>query len=304
MDPSARPEVLLESPCSVTVDACGGMGAPTSVTTMRMVLEKATTTGIALGVVRNSNHFGIAGYYAMMALEHDMVGIAMTNTAALGVPTFGREPLFGTNPIAFAAPANEERAFVLDMATTVVTRGKVEVYDRQGKSLPVGWAVDEHGASGTNSTHILDNLTYQRGGGILPLGGLGELLGGHKGYGLSVLVDVLCGLLSASAFGPQISDAPGSSARVSHFFGAFRIDLFRDPAEFRCDMDRMLSTLRESPPAAGHRRVYYAGLKEFEHTEACAAAGVPLPAKVYSQLVSTGDSCGVEAPLPLPITEP
>lgn len=293
----AEPEVLRETDSSIVVHAHGAMGAPVSARTMARVIGKARGSSMAMGCVRDSNHFGIAGYYAMMALEEDMIGIAMTNTAALGVPTFGREPMFGTNPIAFAAPADAEAGFVLDMATTVVTRGKVEVYNRQGKSLPEGWAVDAEGLAATEPAEILDNLTYQMGGGILPLGGLGELFGGHKGYGLSVMVDVLCGVLAGAAFGPDIVDEPGSSARVSHFFAAIDVAAFRDPGGFRQDMDRLLQRLRASTPAEGSDRVYFAGLKEREHVEACRRYGVPLSQKVYEQLVAIGASRDVGAPI-------
>ena len=296
MDPEAETEVLRETPSSLVIHAHGGMGAPVSARTMGQVIDKARTAGAAFGTVRESNHFGIAGYYAMMALDAGMMGVAMTNTAALGVPTFGREPRFGTNPLAFAVPAGEEPAFVLDMATTVVPRGKIEVYNRREKTLPEGWAVDETGQPGTDPATILHNLTYQVGGGILPLGGLGELFGGHKGYGLAVLVDILCGVLSGGDFGADIADEPGSHARVSHFFGAIRVDTFREPAAFRQDMDRMLRDLRATPPAAGEDRVYYAGLKEAEHEARCAREGVPLTAKVYAQLVEVGTAREVAPP--------
>jgi len=296
MRPNAELEVLRETVTSILVHAHGGIGAPASVRTMQQVIDKAKLSGAAFGCVRDSNHFGIAGYYAMMALDEDMIGIAMTNTAALSVPTFGREPMMGTNPIAFAAPAAKEGAFVLDMATTVVTRGKLEVYDRAEKPLPEGWAVDAKGRPGTDPAEILHNLTYQVGGGILPLGGLGEALGGHKGFGLSVMVDILCGVLSASAFGPGISDEPDSSARVSHFFAALQIASFRDPVAFRQDMDRMLADLRNSPPAEGATRVYFAGLKELESEAMCEQRGVPLTRKVYDQLVEVGTARGVTPP--------
>jgi LDH2 family malate/lactate/ureidoglycolate dehydrogenase len=298
MQVDAEPEVLQETTASIVVHAHGAMGAPVSARTMAKVIEKARETGTALGCVRDSNHFGIAGYYAMMALDAGMIGTAMTNTAALGVPTFGREPMFGTNPIAFAAPADAEVGFVLDMATTVVPRGKIEVYNRRAKSLPEGWAVDAEGHAATDPAEILHNLTQQLGGGILPLGGLGELFGGHKGFGLSVMVDILCGVLSGGAFGPNIADEPGSSARVSHFFGAIDVSAFRDPTAFRGDMDRLLRGLRTSMPASGEQRVYFAGLKEREHETACRVGGLPLSQKVYDQLVAIGADRGVAVPEP------
>ncbi len=279
---------LRETPSSLVIDAAGGMGAPVSVNAMKSIISKARDTGAAFGSVRESNHFGIASYYAMMALEHDMIGIAMTNTAALGVPTFGRQVMFGTNPLAFAAPADKERAFVLDMSTTVVTRGKVEVYDRLEKDLPAGWAVDKSGKTAKDPSSLLVDMFNRIGGGILPLGGEGENFGGHKGYGLAVMVDILCSLLSGQAFGPGLCDTETSSARVGHFFGAIRIDMFRDPADFKHDMDNMLEGLRNCPVAEGGERVWFAGQKEFEQEDYHRKNGIPLLKKTYEQLKEIG----------------
>jgi LDH2 family malate/lactate/ureidoglycolate dehydrogenase len=289
-------ETLVDTPSSVVVNAHGAMGAPVSVRTMERVMAKARTSGAAFGGVRDSNHFGIAGYYAMMALDEDMLGIAMTNTAALGVPTFGRQVMFGTNPLAFAAPAGKERAFVLDMSTTVVTRGKIEVYDRLGEELPPGWAVDRTGRAAADTASLLDDMFHRVGGGILPLGGEGEKFGGHKGYGLAIMVDILCGVLCGAPFGPELADTATSSARVGHFFGAVRIDTFRDPQAFRQDMDRMLQGLRACLPAEGEERVYFAGQKEFEHEAACLRLGVPLLRQTYDELCGIGAEHGVEPP--------
>jgi LDH2 family malate/lactate/ureidoglycolate dehydrogenase len=291
--PDAPVEVLVDTPSSVVIHAHGAMGAPVSARAMRTVIEKARDGGAAFGCVRDSNHFGIAGYYAMMALNEDMLGIAMTNTAALGVPTFGRQVMFGTNPLAFAAPADEERAFVLDMSTTVVTRGKIEVHDRLGKELPIGWAVDKTGRSAKDPRDLLDSMFHRVGGGILPLGGEGEAFSGHKGYGLAVMVDILCAVLCGAHFGPRVADTKTSSGLVSHFFGAIRVNTFRDPREFRRDMDRLLRDLRECPPAEGAERVYFAGQKEFEHEAECARLGVPLLEKTYHQICTIGNAHGV-----------
>jgi len=300
MRPDAEPRTLMESPMSLVVDAQGGMGAPASVSAMRRIIEKASAAGAAFASVRESNHNGISGYYAMMALPHNMLGIAMTNTAALGVPTFGRQVMFGTNPLAFAAPADKERGFVLDMSTTVVTRGKVEVYERLEKPLPQGWAVDRRGQPATDAHAMLDDMLRRVGGGILPLGGGGMEQGGHKGFGLAVMVDILCAVLGGAAFGHAISDTATTSARVSHFFGAIRIDRFRDPAEFRHDMDRLLGELRACPPSKGEDRVYFAGLREFEMEDECNRKGVPVLKKSYDELCSIGVAEGVEPPTPMP----
>jgi L-2-hydroxycarboxylate dehydrogenase (NAD+) len=296
VDPDATTEVVRETASSILLNANGAMGAPVSVRAMSTVIDKARTAGAAFGAVRDSNHFGIAGYYAMMALDQEMIGLAMTNTAALGVPTFGRQVMFGTNPLAFAAPADRERAFVLDMSTTVVTRGKIEVYERLDRPLPQGWAVDRKGAPAQDASGVLDDMFERVGGGILPLGGLGERFGGHKGYGLAVMVDILCGVLAGGLFGADLEDTATSSGRVGHFFGAIRIDSFRDPGEFRRDMDRMLQGLRDAPRAEGAERIYFAGLKEFEHEAQCRRLGVPVLAQTYRQLQSLGQEHGLAVP--------
>ncbi|OQA79765.1 MAG: putative oxidoreductase YjmC [Lentisphaerae bacterium ADurb.Bin242] len=294
--PHPEEKILRETPSTIAVDAGGGMGPPVSKRVMGQVIAKAEQAGAAFGCVRNSNHFGIAGYYAMMALEHDMIGIAMTNTAALGVPTFGRQVMFGTNPLAFCAPADREGAFVLDMSTTVVTRGKLEVCEREGWKLSEGWAVDRNGLCAVDPKGILNDMLARCGGGILPLGGEGEVRSGFKGYGLAVMVDILCAVLCGAPFGPDVYDTPESSARVSHFFGAVKIDAFRDPALFRADMDRMLAGLRMTPPAEGEKRVWFAGEKEFENVRKAEKEGVPLSPNTLAALEALGTEYGVAFP--------
>jgi L-2-hydroxycarboxylate dehydrogenase (NAD+) len=296
--PSAATEVLAETGSTLVADAHGAMGAPASVYVMERLIEKAAGNGAAFGCVRESNHFGIAGYYAMLALPSDMLGFAMTNTATLGVPTFGKQVMYGTNPIAFAAPANEERAFVLDMSTTVVTKGKIEVYERHGQPLPSGWAVDKTGHSAQDPQVILDDMWNRVGGGLLPLGGEGETLSGYKGYGLAVMVDILCAVLCGGAFGPAVADTVGGFGRVSHFFGAIKVAAFRDPAAFRADMDRMLRDLRQSALADGAERIYVAGQKEFEKEAEYAREGIPLLTRTYEQLCALGREHGIEPPGP------
>ncbi|MBN1257313.1 MAG: Ldh family oxidoreductase [Planctomycetes bacterium] len=291
----AEDEIIKETPSTIMIDAHGGMGAPVSVRCMERVIAKAKATGCAFGCVRNSNHFGIAGYYANMALEHDMLGFAMSNTGALGVPTFGRQVMYGSNPLAFAAPANEEKAFLLDMSTTIVSRGKLEVYENAEEPLPEGWAVDKTGKSATDAHAILDDMLHRLGGGLLPLGGISEQGGGHKGYGLAIMVDILSGVLGGGTFGPDIYDTATVFARMCHFFGAIRIDYFRDPEEFRQDMDKMLRQLRTAEPAEGEERVYFAGLKEFEEEARRKANGIPVHLNIVKQVTDIAKELGVEA---------
>ncbi|HCG63744.1 MAG TPA: malate dehydrogenase [Sphaerochaeta sp.] len=212
MKGSVRPLVLRETPMSLVLDANGAMGMGVSKRTMSKTISKAKIQGAAFSSVRNSNHFGIAGYYSELAASENMIGIAMTNTAALGVPTFGRAAMFGTNPLAFSVPASDGRIFTLDMATTCVTRGKVEIFQREGNPLPLGWAVDTKGQLTTDAKQLLEDMLFQRGGGMLPLGGAEELHGGHKGYGLAVLVDILCAVASGGDFGKVVKDSEATSA--------------------------------------------------------------------------------------------
>ena len=224
IDPRAQPVTIRETATSLAVDANNGLGHPAAVKTMRRTIRKALESGCSVATVRRSNHFGIAGYYAMMALEHDLVGIASTNAGKLAVPTFGRTAMLGTNPFAYAIPAQNGDAFVLDMATTGVTFGRLEVSERKGKPLKPGWAVDGEGRE------TLDPVVAKTVGALLPLGGYGVDNGGHKGYGLGALVDILCGVLSGGLFGAA-ADVPETGMHggiVGNFFGAFRIGALRD----------------------------------------------------------------------------
>jgi L-2-hydroxycarboxylate dehydrogenase (NAD+) len=279
MVPHPTVTTVRETPTSILVDAGNGLGHPVAKRTMETVLAKAEETGSAFGAVRNSNHYGIAGYYAMLALERDMIGIASTNTVRYGAPTYGRDVLLGTNPLAFAIPAQHEPAFVLDFATTTVPRGKIEVYNRKNKQLNPGWAIDAQGRE------TLDPQTALTGA-LLPLGGYGVEHGGHKGYGLGLLVEILCGVLAGGKFGldlPLPSDGPQPGA-ISHFFAAFKIDGFRDPAQFKADMDVELRSFKDSQKAAGQERIYVAGEIEYEKALYNREHGVPVHVKVWDGL--------------------
>jgi L-2-hydroxycarboxylate dehydrogenase (NAD+) len=189
MNPRPSYRRVRETPTTVLIDADNGLGHPAAILAMRAIIEKARLVGVAFGNVRNSNHYGIAAYYAMMALEHDMIGFSSTNSVRYAVPTFGRDLMLGTNPFAYAVPAGREPPFVLDFATTTVPLGRLEIYKRRGLPLLEGWAVDAEGEPTRDPDAALA-------GALLPLGGFGTEQGGHKGYGLGLLSDILCGVLS------------------------------------------------------------------------------------------------------------
>jgi LDH2 family malate/lactate/ureidoglycolate dehydrogenase len=286
----ARPEekTVVETPTTITLDAGAGLGQPVSYRAMSMVIDKAREYGCGFAAVRNSNHYGIAGYYAMMALEENMIGVSMTNAAVLVVPTFGRDAMYGTNPIALAVPAGEERPFVMDMATSTVPRGKLEVYHRQEKLLPLGWATDERGLPTDDAGRVLDNFLKRAGGGLLPLGGAGEEFSGYKGYGLGMMVEILSAVLPGAAFltSVYLKDAAGKPlpADIGHFFGAWRIDAFRPAEAFRDTMDDLIRELKTGDLAEGAERIYVHGEKEFEEADRRAAHGIPLGSKVEASL--------------------
>lgn len=291
-------EVITETPATALIDAGAGLGQPVSYRAMQKAIQKAQDCGAGFVTVRNSNHYGIAGYYAMMALEHDCIGMSMTNAAVLVVPTFGRDAMLGTNPIAVAAPAGEEWPFVLDMATSTVPRGKLEVYDRLEKPIPGGWATDETGTPTENPGQVLENFRQRAGGGLLPLGGAGEILSGHKGYGLGLWVDIFCGILSGAAYAdlvyPKTPDGKPLPSNIGHFFGAWRIDGFRPVDEFKAAMDDLQKRLKNAPKAENENRVYVHGEKESEEEARRSKEGIPLNAKVAADLRAIAAEFGVE----------
>jgi LDH2 family malate/lactate/ureidoglycolate dehydrogenase len=248
---------------------------------MEMAIAKAKQSGIGMVAVRNSRHYGMSAYYAMQALEHDMIGIAMTNASRQVVPTFGREPRFGTNPMCFAVPADQERAFVLDMATTTAAAGKLELAARLGKTIPSGWALNEK-AEVTDDPRVAQKARR-----LLPLGGSRDG-GSHKGYGLAILVEILCGVLTGTMTALNTDQDPRG-----HFFGAIHIDTFRSLAEFKTDMDRLIRELRSTPPIEGQGRVYVAGEIEFETAEERTERGIPLHASVLTGLRAVSEQLGV-----------
>ena len=280
---TAKPniQVISETPSTALLDGDRGMGMVIGHRAMELAIEKAKQCGIGMVGVRNSRHYGMSAQYAMQALAHDMIGIAMTNASRQVVPTFGREARFGTNPMCFAVPADKELPFVLDMATTTAAAGKLELAARLEKSIPTGWALDEK----AEPTH--DPRVAQKARRLLPLGGSRDN-GSHKGYGLAILVEILCGVLTGTLTALNADQDPRG-----HFFGAIRVDAFRPVTEFKRDMDRLIRELKSTPPIQGQNRVYVAGEIEFETAEERAERGVPLLPSVLKGLREVSEQLGM-----------
>lgn len=294
--PGAEPEVVWQTPCSLVVDGHDGVGSYVSDWSVRRLIEKAKGAGTAFCAVRGSNHYGMAGLWAEQIAGEGMIGMAFTNTRTCGIPTHGRQRLLGTNPIAVAIPEADGRIFLLDMATTTVAHGKIEVYDRRGKAMPLGWAVDERGRGTTDAT-AFERLFYADPirGGHLFLGGEGEENGGHKGYGLGLLVDLLCSGLSLGASSLN-TFRPGRGSGIAHFFGAIRLDLFGEPRELRAHIGTILRDIRESETAEGQSRVYIHGEKESEARARAMREGVPIDDATWGLLASLCAEFGIEMP--------
>jgi LDH2 family malate/lactate/ureidoglycolate dehydrogenase len=282
IQPDAPFTIERESGATALVNGGSGLGLVVGRRAMQLAINKAHDTGVGMVAVTNSSHFSIAGFYASMALSHDMIGLAFTNSAPLGVPSGGRENRFGTNPLAFAAPAGDELPFVLDMATTAVSLGKIEIAARHGKTLPVGWGLNAQGQPTTDPYEVMRARL------VAPLGSLPEL-SSYKGYGLAVMVDILCGVLSGMGAGLRLP-----RLKAGHFFGALRIDAFRDVAEFKADMDQMIRDLHSTKPMDGVERVYVAGEKEYLAEQENRRLGVPLLPGVVQRLHEIQQELGLK----------
>lgn len=269
--PDAKPEIVCETPVSAVIDGHEGMGQVISCRAMELAVEKARRSGIGMVTVRNSNHYGIAGYYSKMACDEGLIGISMTNSESIVLPTFGRMAMLGTNPIAVSVPA-DPFPFHFDASTAVVTRGKVEVYNKKGRPLPLGWAADSSGNASGDAASILKSIAERTGGGLLPLGGDGEDFSGHKGYGFGMIVEIFCSVISQGLTSNHTHI--NNVGRCCHFFGAVDPGIFGDPQAIRHHFSVFLDELRQSPKADGHPRIYTHGEKEIEFYEAGMKNGI------------------------------
>jgi LDH2 family malate/lactate/ureidoglycolate dehydrogenase len=290
IDMAGVPAVVRDDMATALMDGARGLGHWVSHEAMQKAIAKARTYGIGIVAVRNSGHYGAAANYAMMALEHDMLGLAFTNSPSVAmVPTFGRTAKLSTNPISFAAPAGRHAPFVLDMATTTVAVGKLNVARRWKKPIPPGWALDAEGRPTTDPEVALAHRL------LTPLGGSRDV-GSHKGYGLGVMVDILSGVLSGAVYGDLFlrSDMRARHHQnVGHCFAAIDPARFRPLAEFKRDMDDMFDSLKSTPLAPGQERVYVAGEPEAECEKARRRDGIPLAPAMVAQANEVARALGI-----------
>ena len=287
-------KIIHQTPSTAVVDGDAGLGLVVAPYAMQVAIDKATNVGTGWVSVKNSNHFGIAGHHAMMALPNDMIGIAMTNASPLVAPTFSIERLLGTNPIAVAIPAGNEPAFVADFATTTAANGKLEMLQRKNKDTPQGWVQTKDGSPSINADEL------KNGGALLPLGGDKEH-GSHKGYGLGAIVDIFSAILSGANYGPWVPPFPAyvpmpqnmPGEGIGHFFGAMRIDAFRTAEEFKLHMDKWIQRFRSAKTVAGQNNVIIPGDPEREMEIERKQNGIPLLQPVIDDLAQLGEKFNV-----------
>ncbi len=290
--------VIYETPSTAVVDADEGLGLVSAPYAMQLAIDKAKQCGTGWVSVQNSNHFGIAGCHAMMALPEDMIGIAMTNASPLVAPTFSRERLLGTNPIAVAIPAGSYPAFVADFATTTAANGKLEILQRKEQDAPLGWIQDETGVPTKNASAL------KTGGALLPLGGTREQ-GSHKGFMLGSIVDIFSAILSGANYGPWVPPFPAyvpmpenlPGKGIGHFFGAMRVDAFRPAEAFKKDMDKWIERMKASKTTRENTHVVIPGEPERIMEEERKTKGIPLLAPVIEEMKGLAEKFDVKMPL-------
>lgn len=288
----AKPEVVFETPVSAVIDGHDGMGQLNGYFAMKKAIEKAKTSGIGIVSVRNSNHFGIAGYYAKMACDEGLIGFGMTNSEAIMVPTFSRLAMLGSNPIAISMPA-DPYPFFFDASTTVVTRGKLEVYNKNGKPLPEGWALDKNGKGSTDAADVLKNIVAKAGGGIMPLGGEFEQTGSHKGYGYGMICEIFCSVLSLGITSNHTHI--GGKGGTCHGFAAINPNIFGNPEEIKNHLSVFLDELRNAPKAEGAERIYTHGEKEIIAYDDRMKNGIDVNVNTVAEMVDFCKFVGLSA---------
>jgi L-2-hydroxycarboxylate dehydrogenase (NAD+) len=285
LNPVTNFEIVKEGPTTAVVDAHNGMGHVVGYKSMKLAIEKAKKYGMGMVAVRNSTHYGFAGNYPLMAAQENMIGITGTNARPSIAPTFGVENMLGTNPMTFGMPTDEPFPFLLDCATSITQRGKVELYAREGKELTKGWVIDENGESKTNSKEVLEDLIKGRAA-LTPLGGVGEEMGGYKGYGYATVVEILSAALQQGAFLRMLTgfkDGKKVPYSIGHFFIAIDISAFTEPDDFKKTTGDILRELRGSKKMRGQTRIYTAGEKEHDTWLLRKNKGVPFTNDLFEE---------------------
>lgn len=289
-------ETVKETETTALVDGHHGMGHVVAYRSMRMAMDKARQYGLGAVAVRNGTHFGIAGYYSLMAANEGLIGFTVTNARPAVAPTFGTEPMLGTNPIAFAAPSDMPYPFCFDAATPITQRGKIEVLARAERCVPEGWVIDAEGNPLTDPEQILQALGAARAA-LLPLGGAGEEMGGHKGYGLGTMVEILSAALSGGPFMKDLLGfAPDGSRRpymLGHFFLAIDVEHFVPLDVFRRITGEIMRALQNSRKAPGQERIYVAGEKEYEKEQTIRERGIPVNPNLRRELQIMRDELSI-----------
>jgi len=288
-------KLVRDNAATALMDADASLGHPASVYAMNLAVDKCKQAGVGIVTVFNSHHFGAAGYYSKLAADRGVIGMVTSATRGVTlVPTFGAEPVLGTNPLAFAAPAKRNPPFQLDMATTTVAAGKVKVYKLNHKPLPPGWVVNEDGKTVTNEAEAFGYVFDKKEGGITPLGGTRDA-GSHKGYGLATMVHILAGTLTGASFSPvrNKTQKPSDPHNIGHFFMAIDPDAFRAPGEFEDDLDVVLDTLRGTKRADPNQPVLVPGDPEMATRQERLEAGVPVPDDLMVQLRTVAERAKV-----------
>ncbi len=295
--PEADMEIIHETPTSLVLDGHRGIGMHIADYAMEECITRALKHGSGFCTARNSNHYGMAGLWAEKAVPHGCIGISMTNTEKFAIVTHGKERLLGTNPIAVAIPAAEGRPFLLDMATTTVTHGKIEIYARRGLTMPTGWAVDDKGQD-SGDAHAMSTLFKSPLplGGQLMVGGRSETLGGHKGYGMAMMVELFCAALSGGLWSRHIFNPEDTQGGISHFFAVLNLNLFGEPASIASAVEGILEEIRASAVADGEERIYIHGEKEREAREESLNLGVPLDEVTWKELDALGERFSLKVP--------
>ena len=286
LNPITKVDIIRESPTTAVIDANNGMGHVVSKQAMQMCIDKAKTYGMGMVAVRNSSHYGIAGYYGLMAAKENMIGITGTNARPSIAPTFGVENMLGTNPLTFVMPTDEDFPFFLDCATSVSQRGKFEFYAKSGKDLPKGWVIDKDGNSKTDAIQVLQDLVNGDAA-LTPLGGIGEETAGYKGYGYATVVEILSAALQGGGFMKALLGFENGKKvpyRLGHFFIAINIDCFIDPADFKKTTGDILRELRNSKKMPGHDRIFTAGEKEYITYKEREKSGVPINDALWQEM--------------------